>query len=483
MAIYLIFHLIFSSIHPFREAVMKHTHLFRRLWAGSEGNVFMIVAGGMAVIIAVSGVAIDLGRQQLIHAKLQQATDAAGLAYQSLAVPPGTDATTDKQERTDAANRYFALNFPATYMGVNRPEVTVSPDTTTVRISTAPINVPMLFIKLIPLAPNYLTTAASTTVTGSPATPQAYDLVLAMDNSGSMGTTDAGAGGTLAVTDVGTVHALAANACANSLVNEGYSTYPTFTRDYLFTHNCDNAQDGGASESIINDQSTTISYFGITNGSGNTRLNALRFAADTIASKLLSSNTVGSQVGIVQWSDQIVSSVPFQTDYGTVHNTLMNMYAYGGTNSKYALQEVQNNFLPNFNAAHVHAVVLLTDGYNTSVGNLQTVWNPSATQFVPNPPNDGFCNGLDYCSQTNDQSLPLCDALKSSGVQIYTIAFGTDVTGGTQAAAAQAFLSACATQDVPGSGTKHFFVAPDADMLNAAFTSILTGLKQIRISK
>jgi hypothetical protein len=86
---------------------------------------------------------------------------------------------------------------------------------------------------------------------------------------------------------------------------------------------------------------------------------------------------------------------------------------------------------------------------------------------------------LPVCSQTNSASNNVCTAFKDAGVQVYTIAFGEEVTTGPQAPAAQAFLQNCASARLDGS--KQFFIAPDAATLLTVFSDILTSTQNVRI--
>jgi Flp pilus assembly protein TadG len=147
------------------------------------GSVLILVGLGILVLVGLAGAGIDLGRQQIVSSKLQSACDAAAIAAGS--APAGQEIQT--------AQRYFNLNFPDGYLGVARPTPTITQTAngTTVAAS-APV--PTLFIRLLGVT---TTTAVGRTGTESGTTnTQKFDVILVLDNSGSMVTNDAGGGQT-----------------------------------------------------------------------------------------------------------------------------------------------------------------------------------------------------------------------------------------------------------------------------------------------
>jgi len=155
----------------------------KNLLRDGRGSVLILVGLGILVLVGLAGAGIDLGRQQIVSSKLQSASDAAAIAAGS--APAGQEIQT--------AQRYFNLNFPDSYLGVARPTPTITQTAngTTVAAS-APV--PTLFLRLLGVT---TTTAAGRTGTesGSTTNTQKFDVILVMDNSGSMGIDDAGGGG------------------------------------------------------------------------------------------------------------------------------------------------------------------------------------------------------------------------------------------------------------------------------------------------
>ncbi|MFN8972995.1 MAG: vWA domain-containing protein [Alphaproteobacteria bacterium] len=156
----------------------------KNLLRDGRGSVLILVGLGILVLVGLAGAGIDLGRQQIVSSKLQSASDAAAIAAGS--APAGQEIQT--------AQRYFNLNFPDGYLGVARPTPTITQTAngTTVAAS-APV--PTLFLRLLGVT---TTTAAGRTGTesGSTTNTQKFDVILVMDNSGSMAVNDAGGGQT-----------------------------------------------------------------------------------------------------------------------------------------------------------------------------------------------------------------------------------------------------------------------------------------------
>ena len=154
--------------------------LFRRIFDERGGNVLILTALGILVLVAVAGAGIDLGRQQLLRARMQQSTDAAALAAGSLPSPYGDPAQTDQFKR-DTANRYFNLNFTPSYLGFQRPTPSVqATDNSTVSTGGT------LRTQFVNQAGVSTTEADARSVVTAGDASQAKDILLVMDNSSSM---------------------------------------------------------------------------------------------------------------------------------------------------------------------------------------------------------------------------------------------------------------------------------------------------------
>lgn len=151
--------------------MIKIIHRFLR---HQQGSILILVGVSIVVLVAMVGVGIDLGRQQIVSSKLQSASDAAALA--AAAQPDGVD-------RDAAARRYFALNFPDSYLGVARPTPTVTISGDTIRV-TATATAPTIFMGLLGI--NTITTDGRTGVGADTSTTSSdYDVIMVVDESGS----------------------------------------------------------------------------------------------------------------------------------------------------------------------------------------------------------------------------------------------------------------------------------------------------------
>lgn len=152
------------------KGVMKD---FRRYWLCKSGAIAIMFGMMLPVLIGVAGVSLDYSRAYLVKQRLSQALDAAALA----AAASSTDAAVIEQKVIS----FFEANYPSGELGVTfTPSVDVVGDE--VRVSgTAQYST--LFLSVLGI--NYIDVEASTTVLRE---VQGIEVVLVMDNTGSMNT-------------------------------------------------------------------------------------------------------------------------------------------------------------------------------------------------------------------------------------------------------------------------------------------------------
>lgn len=90
----------------------KHTKL-SSLWRGESGNVFIMVAFGLIMLVTSIAVAVDMTRAFLVRSKAQAALDAALIGVASIAYKGIPQSEIDER-----ANNFFDANFPEDYMGL-----------------------------------------------------------------------------------------------------------------------------------------------------------------------------------------------------------------------------------------------------------------------------------------------------------------------------------------------------------------------------
>jgi Flp pilus assembly protein TadG len=140
-----------------------------------KGSVFVLVAVAAMMLIAATGVAVDMARAQVLQAKIQTALDAAGLA---------AGATANTINVQTQAQKYFSANFPTGYLSSGTVTVvaTISPDNSLVTLS-ANTTQATTFMKAIGI--NSVSVAANAQITRA---NEGMELVLVLDNTGSMTT-------------------------------------------------------------------------------------------------------------------------------------------------------------------------------------------------------------------------------------------------------------------------------------------------------
>jgi Flp pilus assembly protein TadG len=103
--------------------------LFRQ---NSKGQVLVLVAALIFVLLGIAALALDIGRAYGIKARLNAAVDAA--SYEATkAIGQGSDEALMKNKAVQVATAYFNANYPAGYLGATPDPLTVTPvhDTTT----------------------------------------------------------------------------------------------------------------------------------------------------------------------------------------------------------------------------------------------------------------------------------------------------------------------------------------------------------------
>jgi len=148
-------------------------NIFRIFARSQQGSVLPLVAAGMFALMAATGAAIDMGRQQIVQTRMQNALDSAGLAAGT--APSGANLNT-------VVSNYFYANFPATYLGVTVNTLTVTPNALgSVLNLTATGTLNTTFMNLFGI--KTMTVSAASQITKQ---SEGMELVLVLDNTGSM---------------------------------------------------------------------------------------------------------------------------------------------------------------------------------------------------------------------------------------------------------------------------------------------------------
>lgn len=149
----------------------------------SKGQVLVLVALLMVVLLGVTALAIDIGRAYGVKAKLNAAVDAASFEA-ARALAQGNDVTQMKKKAEEVAVSYFKANYPGEFLGATPPV----PDVDAVRDSgtgkwqvnvSATAQMPTMFAGLLGWK-TFGVSAASEAVRAT------LDMVLVLDCSSSM---------------------------------------------------------------------------------------------------------------------------------------------------------------------------------------------------------------------------------------------------------------------------------------------------------
>jgi Flp pilus assembly protein TadG len=138
----------------------------------ARGNVALLFGLTLIPLLIGVGVAVDYGRALIVHERMQEAADAAGLAI-------GSWVGLSQEEMQTKAQQYFDANYPATTLGTVGA-LSVSVDGSDIKVNVSG-QVPTTFMQLANI--NTVDVGASATIAVGMGT---VEVALALDNSGSM---------------------------------------------------------------------------------------------------------------------------------------------------------------------------------------------------------------------------------------------------------------------------------------------------------
>lgn len=436
---------------------------FRRFNHDTSGSILMITGLSFIVLFVIGGAGYDLGKQQLVKQRIQQSADAAALAA------AGMEDGTSEDARRATANAFFEMNYGREYLGVGRPLPQVNIDSSArgqVEVSGL-AGVPTSFVGNIGIS-QLDALGRSVVQIGNAATK--IDLILVMDNSGSMAANDVGGSGLdgdLAQMQQACITAMSSPQHIASLRAISIAANPDWAETYR------NLPDSYFDLSIACRPPYTKTFDGgHTNTynwgyTGPNRLTALRYIADNAAQELISPNPLEHRIALVKWNNVLIGSHDFSADYATVSAALKTMFAGEHTDSTAGLTRALAMIDAQARPDTARVVVLMTDGEN----------HPANTVV-----------------QKNEASVALCEQIKSrQRTAIYTIAFGSVVDDPVAGPRTKQFLSDCASGEhgtsdpkpneatVPPRAGSYFYAAPDAEALANAFEDIIQKAKNLRI--
>jgi Flp pilus assembly protein TadG len=156
-------------------------------WLRDRGGATAIIYGVLAIpLCGFVGAAVDYSRYHSGEVEMQNALDAAALAG-GRAYENTLGGFAEREAAAEqAAKDFFKANFPDLAYGMSQPQIQVTPDAKTVKVS-ATSKMPTTFMNILGLSE--MTIAATSTVIRN---GRGVELVLVMDNTGSMRSTASG---------------------------------------------------------------------------------------------------------------------------------------------------------------------------------------------------------------------------------------------------------------------------------------------------
>ena len=149
-----------------------------------KGSISILVAVSLVALLGIIGLAIDSGLGYMIRARLDAATDGAVVAA-GQAVTRGNNQSEQTTNATQAANAFFAANYPAGFLGstatAGTPSVVFDNKGTVTINMSAQAQVPVTFMQTLGF--KVLNVSAS-----SQAIRKTLDMAFVIDTTGSMGT-------------------------------------------------------------------------------------------------------------------------------------------------------------------------------------------------------------------------------------------------------------------------------------------------------
>lgn len=471
------------------------------------GASAMMLGLSFFALLASMGAAVDIGRFQLVQARLTSALDAAGLA---------AGATMNTANLTTELAKYMKVNFPTGYMGATEPQITsaVSDDKLVIDL-TATTTVPTTMMGLFGYQKLTLTTKSQITRSAS-----GLELVMALDVTGSMDY-------------YGKLTAL--KSAATTMVNNLYGSKTSVPNLWIglvpFSHTV-NVGTSRLTTWIDQDDYATHGYGTTTNkttwtGCVDARDSANGDVTDTPPSAQKykvyytpSTDRRPSPYSPYDWSGYnvndwvytwntngtpkqlnscvaygtcgpnmycppvmtpltankttITSAISALTADGNTHVNLGAIWAWNMLSPNWRGTwggEMDSSGLPlNYGTKHMNkAVILLTDGDNTMSQPYFTAYGYLSDDRLGSETDSNVARTVLNTKLTN-----VCSAMKNKGIYVYVIALGgsSDISS-----TARNVLKNCAT------ASNYYFESPTASDLAKVFGAISDSLSNLRVSE
>ena len=398
-----------------------------------------------------------MGRAYIVKTRLGYALDAAGLAA-------GSATTTDEDELEAIMLSYFAANYPDYELGVTAtPSMSIN-DSEISLSSTATINTTLMSVVGI----HNMTVAASTVIVRE---TKGLDVVLVLDNTGSMGTTKMNSlksashtfldvlFGEETESDLLLVSVVPFSTTVNVGTDFGYltSAYDATDFDPFDWEGCVMARDGGLD---VTDTPPT---------SEGTKWDAFLWPDDW------NNNWSGWGTSASATPNRYcpVELLPLTGVKADVDDRIDEMSSAGNTHINYGLVWGWRAISPTepFTEGHAYddedfnkAIILMTDGANVMSSSVF-----SAYGYLSDGNLGTTSSSSSAIAELNSRTTEICDNIKAEGVILYTITFQVS------SKSIQNLMRDCATE------TDNYFDSPSDAELESAFRAIGQELSNLRI--
>ncbi len=446
----------------------------RAFCRSEKGSVLPLVGIGFFVIMGVMGMAIDIGRGQLVESKLLNSIDAAGLAAGAKLNTSTVQAEVEK---------FVYANYPDGYVDsvVSSITTAVTNDGKTITVSATAV-MQTAFMQLFGI--DEMTIDATSEITRAIG---GLELALVLDNTGSM------SGSKLVDLKVAANDLLDIVFGSNSVGDDLFVGVVPFSQsvnigtsragwidsaqmnalDWGTTSwgGCVMARTGGVDRDTTDDPPTTelfAPYYWPDDRNndwisrGRYRISRSRSPNKSCSAELTPMTNVKATVSAA--IDDMTAEGYTHVNFGTVWGWRMlspNWRSlWGGSMDTNELPLDYNT--PNMNKA----AVIMTDGANTFASSIRGAYGYRS---------EGRLNGQTAQGGTvrelNSRLLEVCTNMKNAGITVYTVAFGSP--GNT----IETMMQQCASQP------DFYFDTPTGAELSLAFKMIGDSLANLRVSK
>jgi Flp pilus assembly protein TadG len=424
-----------------------------------RGATAIVFALALIPLCLAGGSAVDMGRAYLVKNRLGYALDAAGLAV-------GSATTSDEAELQAIMLAYFAANYPGYELGTTATP-TMSIDDKEISLSaTAVVDTTLMNV----IGIHEMTVAANTLIVRE---TKGLDVVLVLDNTGSMGTTKMNSLKSASHTFLDILYG---DDTESDLLQVGVVPFSTtvnvgtgfadLTSGYSASAYSPYAWTGcvmarGSGRDVTDDPPT----------SNATRWDAFLWPDDS------NNNWSGWNSGPPATPNRYcpVELLPLTGIKSDIDDKIDEMSSAGNTHINYGLVWGWRVLSPTapFTEGHdyddedyVKSIVLMTDGENVMSSSVFTAYGYLSQGKLGTTSSSS--NAVD---ELNDRTTDVCDNIKDEGIILYTITF--QVTSNS----IRDLMRNCASED------DNYFDSPSDAELEAAFRAIGQELSNLRIGR